>query len=34
MDSISEVKKRLEDYSRVVEGNHLIEQLKKYDKNV
>jgi len=31
MDSIKTVKKRLEDYSKVVETNHLIEQIKKYD---
>jgi hypothetical protein len=34
MDSISTVKKRLEEYSKIVETNHLIEQIKKFDKNI
>lgn len=34
MDSIKTVKKRLQDYSKVVETNHLIEQIKKFDKNI
>ena len=34
MDSIKVVKQNLEDYSKVVKTNHLIEQIKKYDKNI
>ena len=31
MDSIKVVKTKLDNYSKVVETNHLIEQIKKYD---
>ena len=34
MDSMTTVGKRLNDYSRVVETNHLIEQIKKFDTNI
>jgi len=34
MDSMKTVKTKLEGYARVVETNHLIEQIKKFDENI